>query len=77
MLNSMRNIYKYEGLTGFYKGMGFPLATVSLVNAVVFSTNETSKLLLGFRNENSLIEGKLIKISFIKRVYNWSHSWVS
>ncbi len=43
--------------------MGFPLFTVPLVNAVVFSTNELGKKLFGFHDENemSLIEG-IIKI---------------
>ncbi len=68
MANCMRNMYKYEGLTGFYKGMGFPLAAVSLVNALVFSTNEASKLILGFRDENSMIQGKLIIIKYKKDV---------
>ncbi len=50
-------LYK-EGIRGLYKGMGFPLASVSLLNAIVFSTNEVAKLHLGF-NEDSLIEGTI------------------
>lgn len=52
--------YKYEGIYGFYKGMAFPLASVSLVNALLFSANELSKKAFGFYNEDSLIEGNII-----------------
>jgi len=57
ILNIIQSCYKYEGVTGFYKGMGFPLATVSLINAVVFSTNEVTKIFFGFHKENNFIEG--------------------
>ncbi len=57
ILKIIQSCYKYEGLTGFYKGMGFPLATVSLINAVVFSTNEVTKIIFGFKNDDSFIEG--------------------
>lgn len=40
-------------ITGFYKGMSFPLTTVPVVNAVVFTTHELSKRVLGFHDENN------------------------
>lgn len=57
MINCMKDCYRFEGMRGLYKGMGFPLATVSLVNAVVFSTNEATKVYLGMTKDNSAIEG--------------------
>jgi solute carrier family 25 (mitochondrial carnitine/acylcarnitine transporter), member 20/29 len=59
MMQVMRSCFKKEGIYGFYKGMGFPLASVSLLNAIVFSTNEMSKIMLGYHNENSLFEGTI------------------
>jgi len=53
-LNSIKDCYKNEGFTGFYKGMSFPLYSVPLVNAVVFSTHELSKRLLGFHDETEM-----------------------
>ena len=53
----MKDCYRLEGMKGLYKGMGFPLATVSVVNAVVFSTNEATRIYLGITMENSLFEG--------------------
>jgi solute carrier family 25 carnitine/acylcarnitine transporter 20/29 len=59
MLEVTKSCYQKEGLIGFYKGMGFPLATVSVLNAIVFSTNEICKIWLGYHNENSLLEGTI------------------
>jgi len=33
---------KYEGIRGFYKGMAFPLASMSFYNSLVFSVYQTS-----------------------------------
>ena len=54
--------YNFYRITGFYKGMGFPLATVPLVNAIIFSTNEFGKKIFGFHDEDqmSLFEGNQI-----------------
>ena len=59
MLSQIYQCYKYEGVVGFYKGMGFPLATVPLLNAIVFSTNELCKIYFGFHDENSLVQGTI------------------
>ena len=50
---------KTYSIRGFFKGMSFPLITVPIVNAVVFSSNEFAKKLFSFHNENemSLYEG--------------------
>ena len=53
-LNSVKDCYKHEGYTGFYKGMSFPLYSVPLVNAVVFSIHELSKRMLGFHEETEM-----------------------
>jgi len=50
--------------------MGFPLMTVPIINAVVFSTNELGKKLFGFHDENEmgLIEGNTkLKYKITKR----------
>jgi solute carrier family 25 carnitine/acylcarnitine transporter 20/29 len=39
--------------------MGFPLATVPVLNAIVFSVNEICKIKLGFLQDNSLFEGMI------------------
>ena len=35
--------YKKEGIYGFYKGMGFPLSSIPLINAITFGSNEFFK----------------------------------
>ena len=37
---------KHEGLRGLFKGMGAPLATVALFNAVLFATRGQMEILL-------------------------------
>ena len=37
---------KYEGIRGFYKGMAFPLASMSFYNSLVFSVYQLVKLSL-------------------------------
>lgn len=59
MMQVVHSCFKKEGIYGFYKGMGFPIASVSFLNAIVFSTNEVSKIMLGYHNENSLLEGTI------------------
>jgi solute carrier family 25 carnitine/acylcarnitine transporter 20/29 len=60
-LHNVKTCYKKEGITGFYKGMSFPLYSVPLINAVVFSFHELSKKLFNLHNESemSLYEGIL------------------
>jgi solute carrier family 25 (mitochondrial carnitine/acylcarnitine transporter), member 20/29 len=60
-LYNIKHCYKKEGLTGFYKGMSFPLCSVPLINAVVFSFHELAKKLFNLHNESemSLYEGIL------------------
>jgi solute carrier family 25 (mitochondrial carnitine/acylcarnitine transporter), member 20/29 len=53
-LNSVKDCYNNEGYKGFFKGMSFPICSVPLVNAVVFSIHELSKRLLGFHQENEM-----------------------
>lgn len=53
-LNIVTDCYKYEGYKGFYKGMSFPICSVPLVNAVVFSIHEFSKRLLGYNQEKEM-----------------------
>eukprot|EP01015_Nassula_variabilis_P000849 TRINITY_DN1046_c0_g1_i5.p2 TRINITY_DN1046_c0_g1~~TRINITY_DN1046_c0_g1_i5.p2 ORF type:complete len:256 (-),score=-9.78 TRINITY_DN1046_c0_g1_i5:221-988(-) len=43
---TLSSIFKEEGISGFYKGMGFPLVSVPLVNAVVFGSYEFFKRFL-------------------------------
>lgn len=43
---TISNIFTKEGLFGFYKGMLFPLTSVPVINAVVFSVYEFSKRLM-------------------------------
>ncbi len=47
----------YEGVKGFYKGMAFPIVSISFINAFVFSVNEISKIILNFNGHNPLTEG--------------------
>jgi solute carrier family 25 carnitine/acylcarnitine transporter 20/29 len=52
--NSVRDCYRNEGYSGFFKGMSFPMCSVPLVNAVVFSIHELSKKILGFNEETKM-----------------------
>ena len=42
--------YRFEGLSGFYKGVGPPLITVPLINSIVFASYEFCKRLLGVKS---------------------------
>jgi solute carrier family 25 carnitine/acylcarnitine transporter 20/29 len=53
-LKIIRDCYKKEGFTGYFKGMSFPLYSVPLVNAIVFSFHELAKRLFGLRNESEM-----------------------
>jgi solute carrier family 25 carnitine/acylcarnitine transporter 20/29 len=53
-LKSVVECYKYEGYKGFFKGMSFPIFSVPIVNAVVFSVHDLSKRVLGFHEENDM-----------------------
>lgn len=59
----IKNTVKQEGILGFYKGMGPPLATVPLINSIVFASYEFSKRQLGvvsdddFTFKQSMVSG--------------------
>ena len=52
LTNIMKETYRHEGIRGFYKGMGSPLSTVPIVNAVVFSSYELAKRAMGVVSES-------------------------
>jgi solute carrier family 25 carnitine/acylcarnitine transporter 20/29 len=60
-IKSVQECYKNEGFAGFFKGVSFPVISVPIVNAVLFSVHNLSKSLLGFNEENemSIYEGML------------------
>ncbi len=43
---TVKNIWANEGLTGYYKGVSGPLASVPFLNAIIFATFEVSKKFL-------------------------------
>ena len=47
----MREILKNEGILSFYKGLSPPLSTIPIVNAVLMTSYEFWKRLLGVVNE--------------------------
>lgn len=52
-LASMQTLFK-EGLKGIYKGMGAPLATVALFNAVLFASRGQMQVLLSHKDGEAL-----------------------
>lgn len=52
LLYTVRSTIKAEGPLAFYKGMGSPLFSTPIINAIVFSTYEVSKVIL--KNNTSL-----------------------
>ena len=54
-IQNVKTCFKNEGLTGFYKGLSFPFATISIVNALSLVGNEFSKSkILGISDDNKL-----------------------
>lgn len=57
-MNFIQNVtscIKNEGITGFYKGLSFPLTTISIVNALSLVGNEFSKVkIIGKTDDNKL-----------------------
>jgi len=47
----MTQTFKYEGVKGFYKGVGPPLVTVPLINSIVFASYEFCKRMIGVKSE--------------------------
>jgi len=45
-LSSLVQTLQHEGMRGLFKGMGAPLATVALFNAVLFATRGQMEILL-------------------------------
>jgi solute carrier family 25 carnitine/acylcarnitine transporter 20/29 len=61
LVSEIHKCYRNEGLSGFYKGMSFPLCSVPFVNAVVFAVHELTKKFFNLHDEShmSLSEGVL------------------
>jgi len=51
MRKVMHQTIKYEGILGFYKGMGPPLVTIPLVNSIVYASFELCKKLIGVSSD--------------------------
>lgn len=45
-LNAIKSIYSHGGISSFYKGIMSPLASMSLLNAVIFASYESSREIL-------------------------------
>ena len=44
--------FKFEGMLGFYKGLGPPLVTVPIINSIVFASYEFCKRMLGVKSDS-------------------------
>ncbi|XP_036605592.1 solute carrier family 25 member 48 [Trichosurus vulpecula] len=59
-LNCILTMYKKESVTGFFKGMSFPLASIAVYSSVVFGVfSNTQKFLIQYRYEESDDSGSL------------------
>lgn len=53
-LQGIINCYKYEGISGFYKGMSLPFYTISFINAASLVGNEFSKKIIKVHEDRDL-----------------------
>eukprot|EP00878_Enallax_costatus_P014771 GHUV01015456.1.p1 GENE.GHUV01015456.1~~GHUV01015456.1.p1 ORF type:complete len:205 (+),score=61.56 GHUV01015456.1:580-1194(+) len=53
-LDAAKQTIVHEGIKGMYKGMGAPLATVALFNAVLFASRGQMQVLLAHKDGSSL-----------------------
>jgi hypothetical protein len=51
-------ILKREGFKGFYKGIGGPITSVPALNAVVFSSYETTRKYFEVQGRDGYVESK-------------------
>ena len=51
MIKIMQETVRNEGVFAFYKGVGPPLATVPLVNSIVFASYEFCKDMMGVKSQ--------------------------
>ncbi|XP_072485984.1 solute carrier family 25 member 48 isoform X2 [Notamacropus eugenii] len=59
-LNCIFTMFKKEGVTGFFKGMSFPLASIAVYSSVVFGVfSNTQKFLIQYRYGDSNDSGTL------------------
>lgn len=59
-LDCARQTFRKEGFCALYKGLGSPLSTVPLINAVVFASYEHGKRLVGYHPEHSNATWKVV-----------------
>jgi len=54
MLKCMRGMFSSEGIFSVYKGVEYPLYSVPIINAVVFSAYESAKLMMGLPRDQEM-----------------------
>lgn len=69
VLDGIKNCFKYEGVSGFFKGMSIPLYTISIINAISLAGNELTKKSIGKHNDNELTLAESIFCGFMAGVY--------
>lgn len=65
----IKNCFKFEGISGFYKGMSIPLYTISLINAISLAGNEITKKFIGKHNDNELTLSESLFCGFMAGIY--------
>lgn len=84
-LKSVKFCYINEGVKGFYKGMGFPLCSVPLINAIVFAFHEFAKKVFGFKHqmtakteasEESITESDIVEGVVCGAFAGWANCFV-
>ena len=63
LFRTYRNLVTREGSLALYKGMGGPLATIPIINSIIFSTYQISRTYFDKQGKTGLEYGKNIKFN--------------